>query len=112
VGLRRGRRHPIELRPGEALDFWRVAAVEPGKRLLLRAERKVPGTAWLEWSVDDVGTERQLVQVARFAPKGLFGRLYWYGLLPFHLPIFGTMARRIVATAERRTVEHEATWTG
>ncbi len=103
VGLRRGRRHPEELRPGEALDFWRVAAVEPGRRVVLEAEMKVPGTAWLEWHIEDRGGDRVLVQTARFAPRGLLGRLYWWAMLPFHVPIFGSMARRIAAAAEDRS---------
>jgi uncharacterized protein YbjT (DUF2867 family) len=103
VGLRRGRRHPEELRPGDALDFFRVIDVDPARRrLLLQAEMKVPGTAWLGWSVDPVDEGSVLVQSARFIPRGLIGRLYWWVLLPFHAPIFRRMARRIVRTAERR----------
>jgi uncharacterized protein YbjT (DUF2867 family) len=103
VGLRRGRRHPEELRPGEALDFFRVAAIDPEcHRLLLRAEMKVPGEAWLEWSVEPIDDGSRLIQVAQFAPRGLAGRLYWWSLLPFHAPIFSRMATRIARTAERR----------
>lgn len=103
VGLRRGRRHPEELRPGEALDFFRVAAIDPEQhRLLLRAEMKVPGEAWLEWSVEPTDSGSRLIQVARFAPRGLAGRLYWWSLLPFHAPIFSRMATRIARTAECR----------
>ncbi len=103
VGLRRGRRHPTDLRPGEALDFWRVAAVEPGRRLVLRAEMKLPGTAWLSFvAVEDTGGTH-LHQEARFEPRGLLGRLYWYALFPFHIAIFGRMARRIARSAEART---------
>ena len=103
VGLRRGRRDPNELRPGEALDFFRVAEIDPqGHQLLLRAEMKVPGTAWLGWSVQPAEDGFRLIQVARFAPRGLAGRLYWWSLLPFHAPIFRRMAIRIARTAEQR----------
>ncbi|MEN8234653.1 MAG: DUF2867 domain-containing protein [Actinomycetota bacterium] len=103
VGLRRGRRHPEELRPGEALDFFRVATIDPERhRLLLRAEMKVPGAAWLGWSVEPTENGSRLVQVAQFAPRGLAGRLYWWAMLPFHAPIFSRMARRMARTAERR----------
>ena len=103
VGLRRGRRHPEELRPGEALDFFRVAVIDPQRRrLMLQAEMKVPGAAWLGWTVEPYGDDSRLTQVARFAPKGLAGRLYWWALLPFHAPIFRRMANRIARAAERR----------
>ena len=69
VGLRRGRRHPEELRPGETLDFFRVVDVDPNRhRLLLQAEMKVPGTAWLGWTVDDTEEGTRLIQSARFIP--------------------------------------------
>lgn len=105
VGLRRGRRHPEELRPGEALDFFRVARIDlEGRRLLLRAEMKVPGTAWLGWSIEPSDAGAQLVQIARFAPKGVTGRIYWWVLLVFHAPIFRRMAKRISHAAEQRDV--------
>ena len=103
VGLRRGRRHPEDLRPGEALDFFRVADVSPSMhRLTLQAEMIVPGTAWLEWKIESTEEGSILIQRARFVPRGLLGRLYWWVLLPFHAPIFRRMAQRIAATAERR----------
>jgi uncharacterized protein YbjT (DUF2867 family) len=105
VGLRRGRRHPEDLRPGEALDFWRVREVEPGSRLLLEAEMKLPGDAWLEWTAEPDGTGSKLTQTATFVPRGLLGRLYWFSLVPFHNPIFGNMARRIASAAEDRRAE-------
>ncbi len=105
VGLRRGRRHPQDLRPGEALDFWRVRRVEPGKSLLLQAEMKLPGEAWLEWRLEPSGDKTRLVQTATFVPRGLPGRLYWYSLAPFHTLIFGTMARRIAEQGERTAAE-------
>lgn len=102
VGLRRGRRHPTDLREGDALDFWRVAAIEPGRRLVLRAEMRLPGEAFLAWTIDDLGHERRITQTATFYPRGLWGRLYWWVLVPFHTPIFGRMLRRIAAVAADR----------
>lgn len=103
VGLRRGRRDPEDLRPGESLDFFRVAEIEPEHgRLLLQAEMKVPGTAWLEWSVTASEGGSQLTQTAWFVPRGLLGRLYWWILLPFHAPIWRLMVYRMARTAERR----------
>jgi uncharacterized protein YbjT (DUF2867 family) len=103
VGLRRGRRHPEELRPGESLDFFRVAEIEPNLgRLLLQAEMKVPGTAWLEWAVEPIAGGSRLTQTAWFVPRGLLGRLYWWVLLPFHVPIWRRMARRMAQVAEQR----------
>lgn len=99
-GLRRGRRHPQQLLVGEALDFWRVDAVEPNRLLRLHAEMKVPGEAWLQWEVVSEGPDYRLVQTAMFAPRGLFGALYWYGLYPLHARIFSDLARAIVAEAE------------
>ena len=96
VGLRRGRRDPDRLRVGDALDFWRVEAVEPGRLLRLRAEMKVPGKAWLQFKVtplDDGGT--RLEQTAFFAPKGLAGLAYWYVLYPIHRIIFSGLIDRI-----------------
>ncbi len=100
VGLRRGRRHPTELRVGDAVDFWRVEALEPPHLLRLRAEMRLPGRAWLEFHVETDGEEVQLVQRARFHPHGLWGRVYWHGLSPFHRLVFPTMARRLVRAAE------------
>jgi uncharacterized protein YbjT (DUF2867 family) len=103
VGLRRGRRHPEELRPGESLDFFRVVDIRPEvPELLLQAEMKVPGEAWLGWKIERTGNGSRLIQRAQFVPRGLLGRLYWWALLPFHRPIFRVMARRMVRTAEQR----------
>jgi uncharacterized protein YbjT (DUF2867 family) len=102
AGLRRGRRDAEDLRPGEALDFWRVRRVEPATSLLLEAEMKLPGDAWLEWVAEPQASGSKLTQTATFVPRGLFGRLYWYSLVPFHGLIFGAMARRIAAAAEER----------
>lgn len=93
VGLRRGRKSPVEISAGESLDFWRVLlADKKGKRLLLYAEMKLPGEAWLEFKITQDGT---VVQIATFRPRGLLGRLYWYAVLPFHGFIFKGMLRRI-----------------
>ncbi len=99
IGLRRGRRHPEVLHEGESLDFWRVSVVDPPHRLLLRAEMKVPGEAFLEWVITPDGDETAIKQTAYFAPRGLFGRLYWFALVPIHAAIFGPMARRIADSA-------------
>ena len=97
VGKRRGRAHPTRLKPGDALDFWRVVvADEKNRRLLLYAEMKVPGEAWLEFTLIPKGNQGgTLKQVATFRPKGLWGRLYWYSLVPIHLFIFRGMANAI-----------------
>lgn len=93
VGLRRGRTHPYKIFEGDALDFWRVIlADKKGKRLLLFAEMKLPGEAWLEFKIDK---QNRLHQIATFRPKGILGRLYWYSVLPFHFFIFGGMIKRI-----------------
>jgi uncharacterized protein YbjT (DUF2867 family) len=107
AGLRRGRRHPEDLRPGEALDFWRVRNVEPGRSLLLEAEMKLPGNAWLEWKAEPRDVGCRLTQTATFVPRGLLGRLYWFTLVPFHTFIFGAMARRIAAAGARRSHLHK-----
>jgi len=97
IGLRRGRRSPTELNPGDALDFWRViVANKKQRRLLLFAEMKLPGDAWLEFNISEEYGNFYLNQTATFRPKGLAGRLYWYTVLPFHVFVFEGMARRIV----------------
>ncbi|MDQ3556719.1 MAG: SDR family oxidoreductase [Gemmatimonadota bacterium] len=100
-GLRRGRRHPDDLLPGEALDFWRVEAAEPPRLLRLRAEMKVPGSAWLEWDAIPENGGTRLVQTALFAPRGLLGVLYWYSLYPVHRFIFSDMVRAVARAAAR-----------
>lgn len=96
VGLRRGRRDPDALRVGDALDFWRVEAVEPDRLLRLRAEMKVPGKAWLQFQVQPREEGQALLtQTAFFAPKGLLGWLYWYALYPLHGLIFSGLIARI-----------------
>lgn len=101
VGLRRGRRHPDEIWVGEALDFWRVEAVEEGRLLHLRAEMKVPGKAWLEFKSSPQPDGRTLLtQTAYFAPRGISGFLYWYMLYPVHAFIFSGMIRKIAERAQ------------
>jgi uncharacterized protein YbjT (DUF2867 family) len=101
VGMRRGRRHPDELRVGDALDFFRVEAYEPTSLLRLRAEMKVPGDAWLEWRITTNGEHQtQLRQLARFHPRGITGRAYWWILLPIHKIMWKQLAERIVASAK------------
>lgn len=100
VGLRRGRRDPDDVRVGDALDFWRVEAVEPDRLLRLRAEMKVPGRAWLQFeSKPQSNGQTILQQTALFAPKGLFGLLYWYVLYPLHGLIFSGMAQQLASQA-------------
>jgi uncharacterized protein YbjT (DUF2867 family) len=102
VGLRRGRRHPDDIRVGEALDFWRVEAVEPDRLIRLRAEMKVPGKAWLEFqSVPQSDGKTLLTQTAYFAPRGLAGFLYWYLLYPIHGFIFSGLIRKVAGRARQ-----------
>lgn len=100
VGLRRGRRDPDTLHPGDAVDFWRVEAIERPRFLRLRAEMRVPGRAWLEMSGEPDGAGSTYRQRAVFFPKGLAGRLYWWVVFPFHGIVFAGMANRITAEAE------------
>lgn len=101
VGLRRGRRDQQRLYVGEALDFWRVEEIEPGRLLRLRAEMKVPGLAWLEMVVEPDGDASRYRQRAIFVPRGLAGHAYWWSVWPFHGIVFGGMVRNIVRAAER-----------
>jgi uncharacterized protein YbjT (DUF2867 family) len=94
IGMRRGRRSLTELKPGDALDFWRViVADKQAGRLMLYAEMRLPGEAWLEFHI----TDNKLRQTATFRPLGLFGRVYWYTTYPFHMIIFPRMARRLAS---------------
>lgn len=99
VGLRRGRRHPDEVRPGESLDFWRVETVEKDRLLRLRAEMKLPGKAWLQFESKPQDGKTLLIVTAYFAPFGLFGFLYWYAMWPFHKFIFDGLTRQIASRA-------------
>jgi hypothetical protein len=92
AGLNRGRRDNFRLRVGESVDFWRVEELVENERLLLYAQMKVPGKAWLEFKIK--GDE--LIQTAYFYPRGVWGRLYWYALMPVHYLVFGNMIRSII----------------
>ena len=97
VGLRRGRTNQDKINTGDTLDFWRVlAANKETRRLLLYAEMKLPGEAWLEFKIVEEKEKYYLQQTATFRPRGLEGRLYWYSLLPFHHFIFDGMAENVI----------------
>jgi hypothetical protein len=101
VGMRRGRRDPDTLRVGDVLDFWRVEEIVPGRLLRLRAEMRTAGGAWLQFECEPRGAgATRLVQTAYFAPHGLAGHLYWYGLYPFHKVIFSGTIRGLADAAE------------
>ncbi len=104
VGMRRGRRHPDKLWVGDAVDFWRVEAVERDALVRLRAEMRLPGEAWIQWKItpEEGGDGAQVEQQAIFYPRGLLGRLYWYLLVPFHGLIFARMLQRMTEAAEDR----------
>ncbi len=98
IGLRRGRTSPNRLQAGDALDFWRVLLADrEAKRLLLFAEMKLPGEAWLEFKIEVQDGVRVLKQIATFRPRGIWGRLYWYSVLPFHAFVFNGMISNIVS---------------
>jgi uncharacterized protein YbjT (DUF2867 family) len=103
VGLRRGRRDPHTLVVGDALDFWRVENFEPGRRLNLVAEMRVPGRAWLQFDVEPTSDGSVIRQTAIFDPAGLSGLLYWYALYPIHYCIFKGMLHQIAAIARRES---------
>jgi hypothetical protein len=88
------------LAPGDALDFWRVEAVEPGRLLRLRAEMKTPGRAWLQFEVEPNGTGSIVRQTAHFDPRGLAGLAYWYALYPLHKLVFAGMLRGIARVGD------------
>jgi hypothetical protein len=100
VGLRRGRKNASDVSVGDPLDFWRVIyASKEEKRLLLYAEMKLPGEAWLEFCIDK---ENCVQQTATFRPLGLAGRLYWYAMLPFHHFIFKGMLNKIAEASAKK----------
>ena len=101
VGMRRGRRHPVNIRPGDPLDFWRVEAFEADRLLRLWAEMKVPGRAWLQFEVRPTAKGSRITQTAVFDPLGLWGLVYWYGLYPVHWLIFRGMLKGIAREASR-----------
>ncbi|MEE4240036.1 MAG: SDR family oxidoreductase [Desulfopila sp.] len=104
-GLNRGRRTKGELRVGDALDFWKVVDIKEGKRLLLYAQMRLPGQAWLEFDCQP----EQLVQTAHFIPRGILGRVYWYSIVPIHNLVFADLARTVVRSAigEKRVESSE-----
>ena len=108
VGMRRGRRHPTDLRVDDPLDFWRVAAVEPGRSLTLVAEMKLPGSAVLELSVEADGSGAVATLQAHFHPAGVAGLLYWYGLWPIHMAMFRRLTEVLAAGPMRRADEDRA----
>jgi len=99
VGMRRGRRHPLELRAGEPLDFWRVEELVPERRLRLEAEMKLPGRAWLVFEVEPEGDGARITQTAMFDPRGLAGLAYWYAVWPLHRLVFAGMLRGLARRA-------------
>jgi uncharacterized protein YbjT (DUF2867 family) len=104
-GMRRGRRDPDDLHVGDPVDFWRVEANEPGQLLRLRAEMRLPGVASLEWRIEPApdserGPRCRIRQVATFVPRGLWGRVYWYAVAPFHSFVFPGVLNGIAADAE------------
>lgn len=105
VGLRRGRPAGRPLRAGDALDFWRVETCEPGRRLRLSAEMRLPGRAWLDFQIRRDARGSTLRQVAEFDPAGLAGRLYWYALVPIHAVIFSGLVAAIARRAEALPAE-------
>ncbi|MBN2507834.1 MAG: SDR family oxidoreductase [Verrucomicrobia bacterium] len=102
VGMRRGRRDPRRLQVGDTLDCWRVESIEPGQRLRLAAEMKLPGRAWLDFEVRPDGNGARLRQTAMFDPVGLWGLAYWYAVWPLHQLVFAGMLRGISQSAEKK----------
>ena len=100
IGFRQGRRHPVQLAVGDIVDCMRVEAYEPGRRLLLTLEMRVPGCAWLEFEVEGNSSGSTIRQTALFEPAGLIGRAYWYLIYPFHQVVFAGMLRSIAARGE------------
>ena len=107
VGMRRGRRHPDDLQVGDAVDFFRVEVCEPPNLLRLRAEMRVPGDAWLEWQLSESAEGVLLRQRARFHPRGVLGRLYWWSLVPIHTMIFRELIVRLASSAEAQAARPE-----
>lgn len=111
-GLTRGRRHPEDLREGDALDFFRVLRVEPPERLLLHSEMRVPGDAFLEFHVERISRNAtELTLLARFLPRGLAGLAYWYGVYPLHHTVFGGMIEGMIKATGRPLLEEPKRYT-
>jgi uncharacterized protein YbjT (DUF2867 family) len=110
VGLRRGRTLRSAVNAGDAIDFWRVLVADTSaRRLLLFAEMKLPGEAWLEFRIVESDGQARLTQTATFRPRGLSGRLYWYSVLPVHALIFNGMCRNIISYRVRSRISaHES----
>lgn len=105
-GMRRGRRHPTELRPGDTIDWWRVVALDPGNRLTLLAEMRAPGSAVLELeTAPSVAGGSTITATAYFHPAGIWGLLYWFALLPVHRRIFDALADGLARRAEKITAD-------
>jgi hypothetical protein len=97
--MRRGRRDPDRLMPGDVVDSWRVEAVEEDRLLRLAAEMRVPGRAWLQFEVEPDGDGSVIRQTAIFDPAGVAGRAYWYAVWPLHGLVFRGMIRGIARAA-------------
>ncbi len=97
VGLKRGRRSQCDLRTGDCLDFWKVIDIQKEKRLLLYAQMKLPGEGWLEFKIEN----DKLIQSAYFYPRGLWGRVYWYTLVPLHYFVFTNMLHNIIKKSKK-----------
>ncbi len=102
--LRRGRRHPEAIYIGDALDFWRVLDVTPPLKLILLAEMKLPGEALLNFELIPAENGTELRLGTRFRPKGLYGILYWYSLLPFHNLLFGGLLNELAKRVGKKTL--------
>ena len=107
VGMRRGRRDPVELVPGDTVDFWRVEAIETPALLRLVAEMRLPGRAWLQFRVEPDGDGAVIRQTAFFDPDGILGRLYWYAFAPAHQAIFPRMLRGIAKAVDEERARGE-----
>jgi hypothetical protein len=94
--MNRGRRDSFELRIGDRVDFWKVVDIQDRKRILLLNQMKVPGKAWLEFSIEN----QTLIQTVHFLPRGLLGRMYWWLTTPLHIVVFKDLARGIVKKAK------------
>ncbi len=94
-GLTRGRRDASSLRLGDSLDFWKVADLEPNRRLLLISQMKLPGKGWFEFFID----KNRLEITGYFLPKGIWGRIYWYSLKPFHILLYSNLGKNIIKTS-------------
>jgi uncharacterized protein YbjT (DUF2867 family) len=105
VGLRRGRRAPCDIRLGDAIDFWRVENFEPNRMLLLSAEMKMPGRAWLHFEIGPHESGSEVRMTAIFDPVGVWGRVYWFMVYPFHFLVFNGMFQGIVKAIEKMSRE-------